>query len=106
MHPPADRAVFDIAASHPVVDNLGPLEDFDERYSYLQVRPGSQTLVTHSHDGIDHSVVWVNDTGSYRAIYDALGHGVEAYDSPSRRRLLVRESLWLLGVDDDVVRSV
>ena len=67
---------------------------------------GSRALVTHRHAGIDHPVVWVNAGGPYRAVYDALGHGVEAYDSPSRRRLLARESLWLLGVDHDVVRSI
>lgn len=106
MHPPADQAVFEIVAAHPVVDGLGPLEAFDERYSYLHVLPGSQTLVTQSHDGIDHPVVWVNAGGVYRAIYDALGHGGVAFDSASRRRLLARESLWLLGADDDMVRSI
>lgn len=106
MHPPEGHAVFEVAASHPVVDDLDPLEAYGERYSYLRVRPGSRTLVTHRYEGIAHPVVWVNATGSARAMYDAVGHGVEAYDSPSRRRLLVRESLWLLGADDDVVRSV
>ena len=106
MHPPRDQAVFDVVAAHPVVDGLGPLEAFDERYSYLHVLPGSQTLVTQCHDGIDHAVVWLNASGSYRAAYDALGHGWEAYDSASRRRLLARESLWLLGVDDETIRSI
>jgi len=106
MHPPADNAVFDIVAAHPVVDGLGPLEAFDERYSYLHVLPGSQPLVTQSHDGIDHPVVWVNASGPYRAVYDALGHGGAAFDSPSRRRLLAREALWLLGADEDIIRSI
>ena len=87
-------------------DRLTSLEAFDERYSYLDRLPRSQTLVTQRHDGIDHPVVWVNASGPYRTVYDALGHGVAAYDSLSRRRLLARESLWLLDVDDNLVRSI
>lgn len=106
MHPPADLATFDVVSAHPIVEGIGALQVFDERYSYLHVLAGSQTLVTQRHDGIDHSVVWVNSGGEYRAIYDALGHGQRAFDSPSRRRLLAREVLWLLGKNDDLVRSV
>ena len=105
MHPPRGHAVFDVAAAHPIVDGLGPLEALDERYSYLQVRTGSQILVTQRHDGIDHAVVWVNPTAPYRAVYDALGHDLTSYDSPARRRLLAREALWLLCADPATVRA-
>ena len=94
-----------MAAAHPIVDGLGPLEALDERYSYLQARPGSQVLVTQRHDGIDHAVVWVNPTAPYRAVYDALGHDLTSYDSPARRRLLAREALWLLCADPATVRA-
>jgi uncharacterized protein len=112
MHPPCGEAVFDVVAAqgnlaaHAITDGLGPLEAFDERYSYLHVLPSARTLVTQRHDGIDHPVVWVHVAGPFRAVYDALGHGTQAYASAARRRLLARESLWLLGADDDVVRSI
>jgi uncharacterized protein len=101
MHPPWGTARFDVASDHPIVAGLGWVETLDERYSLLEVLPGSQPLFTQRHDGLDHPVVWVNTAGPYRCVYDALGHNVDSYDSLSRLALLRREVLWLLGRDDD-----
>lgn len=99
MHPPIGEAAFEVRSDHPVVAGLGQVTAFDERYSYLEVHPQSQVLLTHRHDDVEHPVAWLSTEGGYRCGYDALGHGVESYDSPERRRLLLREAAWLLGRD-------
>ena len=55
-----------------------------------------QVLVVADHDGTAHPVVWVAP-GPGRIVYDALGHDVRSYDSPSRVDLLRREVRWLLS---------
>lgn len=97
MHPPIGPAVFRPVAGedHPVVDGLGPIEAFDERYCLLQPEPGSRVLVTTEHDGVHHPVVWQAD-GPGRVLYDGLGHDTRSYDSAGRRRLLRREVDWLV----------
>lgn len=102
-HPPQSVATFTPAAAHPVVDGLGPVVADDEQYCALDVAETSEILLTTHHDGVDHPVAWLS--GDARAIYDGLGHGVESYASVSRRRLLRREAMWLLGAPDDEVRA-
>ena len=110
MHPDIGEAVFEVrevsggrGRLHPLTAPLtgvlgdGRVTAFDERYSYLRVSRGVQVLLTQHHDGVDHPVVWVNEVGGVRVVYDALGHDTRSYDSPSRRVLLLAEVDWLLG---------
>ncbi len=95
-HPPIGPATFDVAdPGHPVTAGLGPVEAFDERYCDLVVDDGSRVLLTTRHEGRDHPVVWVAPGG--RAVYDALGHDVRSWASPSRRALVRRTVAWLGG---------
>lgn len=110
MHPPIGEAIFEVreitggrGRLHPLTTPLtgvhgdGRVTAFDERYSYLRISEGVQVLLTQHHDGADHPVVWVNEVGGVRVVYDALGHDTRSYDSPSRRVLLLAEVDWLLG---------
>jgi len=103
MHPPIDEATFEVVdPGHPAVagaqvDGRARVVVFDERYSFLRVSRDVRVLVTQRHDGADHPVVWVRDGATARVVYDALGHDVRSYDSPSRRALLVSEVGWLLA---------
>ena len=56
-------------------------------------------LATHDLDGTPQPLVWVRDNAAGRTVYDALGHGVESYRSPERRRLLQAEARWAVGLD-------
>lgn len=96
-HPPIGTATFDVAdPAHPVTAGLGSVEAFDERYCDLLVDPASHVLLTTRHEGRDHPVVWVAP-GPARVVYDALGHDVRAWASPSRRELVRRTVAWLAG---------
>ena len=99
MHPPISRASVSISnQDHPITAGLGAgFELWDERYSLLDLRADdAQVLATHDLDGTSQPLVWVRDNDAGRSVYDALGHGLESYDSPDRRRLLQAEARWAL----------
>jgi type 1 glutamine amidotransferase len=107
MHPPISQATISITqGAHPIVDGMGDIEVFDERYSYLQTEPGNIVLATHRHDDIDHPMVWARESGNGRVVHDALGHDIRSYDSADRTRLLQRSALWLTGANEDAVTAV
>ena len=103
MHPEIGEADFTVTgAGHDLAGVLldatsGTVTAVDERYSYLTVAGSSTVLLTQQHDGIDHPVVWVSGAPGVRCVYDALGHDVRSYDSPSRQALLRAEVAWLLA---------
>ncbi len=106
MHPPiADSHVTVLTDSHPIVAGLSDFDIYDEMYSYLELQPGNVVLATHHYEGQDHPIVWAREDGNRRAVYDAFGHGVRAYDSPDRIRLLQREALWVTGADDAAIAA-
>ncbi|OYN88824.1 ThuA domain-containing protein [Parenemella sanctibonifatiensis] len=111
MHPPRSDAHFRPVTgqeSHPLLAGLPEgVRAFDERYSKLTLAPDSVPVLEHEleeqywsegPDGTQHGArqlcVWVSAAG---LIYDALGHGPEAYESPGRRRLLANEIAHLLN---------
>jgi type 1 glutamine amidotransferase len=96
-HPPHGTATFRVVdRSHPITADLPPLTADDEQYLALSVSPDVRALVVADHEGAEHPVVWVAP-GPARVVYDALGHDVRSYDSPSRVELFRREVRWLLG---------
>jgi len=96
-HPPHGAATFRVVdAAHPICAGLTSVTADDERYLALQMVPDAQVLLVADHEGSSHPVVWVAP-GPGRVVYDALGHDVRSYDSPSRVDLLRREVRWLLG---------
>lgn len=101
MHPPIGTAVISIGnPGHPITADLGSgFELWDERYSLLDLRADdAQILAIHDLDGVAQPVVWTRDGPAGRSVYDALGHGVESYDSPERRQLLQAEARWALAL--------
>ncbi len=89
--PPRIRSPTSLGASFEV---------WDERYSHLERTAEDATvLATHELEGSTQPLVWVRDTPGGRSVYDALGHGIESYRSPQRRRLLQAEARWALRLD-------
>ena len=74
----------------------------DELYQNSLLTPGSEVLVTAWSDktkdpkntGKDEPMVWINKYGDGRVVQNALGHDVEAMQSPGFQILLVRCVEW------------
>lgn len=100
-HPERSVAVFEPvpgAEDHPIVAGLAQVQAYDERYSDLEIAPGSRILLQHETADRFQPVVWAREAfeGCGRVVYDALGHDGRSYESSSRRQLLEREVDWLL----------
>ncbi|MDU0348921.1 ThuA domain-containing protein [Actinomyces sp. MRS3W] len=96
-HPEISDGVWTpVAGSHPIVEGLGPLHVYDERYTLLDVEPGSTVILTQYEAGADHPAAWVNTAGGVRSVYDSLGHDLSSMRNLERRELLRREVRWLV----------
>lgn len=100
-HPPIGEALVQRSVRASVEPGPEVPADFvlhDERYSDLEVAEGVTELAFHTEGEAVHPLVWVveaTDARAGRVAYDALGHGVESYDSAARRALLVALAGWV-----------
>jgi type 1 glutamine amidotransferase len=95
MHPQIGHALVQTSG----VAGAPPESDFvlyDERYTHLETAEGVEVLAFHTEDGIAHPLVWRAEVpGRGRVAYDALGHGVESFDSAEHRALLAALVRWV-----------
>ncbi|MDO8121543.1 ThuA domain-containing protein [Isoptericola sp. b490] len=108
MHPELGRATVRTLPS-PITDTLADVEVTDERYCFLEPVTDLGAVVPHvehRHEGVTHPLAWARTVGpaGSRVVYDALGHDVRSYASPTRRALLAAELGWLLGSAGSVPR--
>jgi uncharacterized protein len=97
MHPPMAPATITVSpVAHAVTAGLSDFEVVDERYSFLETRPGTTVLCQHDYEGRWHPVVWARETDRSRVVYDGLGHEAASYDSQGHLELLRRIVRWLL----------
>jgi type 1 glutamine amidotransferase len=97
MHPPIGWQRLTPTA--PILANLDEIEVYDELYSNLEILKPATVALSHHLDGVNQPLVLARKTNTQRTIYDALGHGPESYESPSRQELLRHEAHWLLAND-------
>ncbi|WP_111766963.1 ThuA domain-containing protein [Nakamurella deserti] len=105
-HPQIGHAVVQaLPTTETDVPAVGNFVVYDERYTDLELNPGSTPLALHTEDGLPHPLVWVRDgDGSHgRVVYSALGHGVESYDAPGHVAMLGNCLHWLTPGDRKVV---
>lgn len=104
-HPQIGHAL--VQAARPAAD-LGPdappcpgdFVIYDERYSALECDATNEVLAVHTEDGIAHPIIWwrARADGAGAVAYDALGHGVESYESAPHANWLRRAARRLLAV--------
>jgi hypothetical protein len=98
MHPPIGPISVSVGPGHPIGAGLATIDTFDELYCALDIREPFSVAASHARDGEVHPLSIARDEqGGRRTVFDAFGHGIESYDSPSRCALLRREVDWLLG---------
>jgi hypothetical protein len=97
-HPPIGPADIRIEpVAHPITAGLADFSLVDERYTGLAIDPDVVGLASHRHAGGTFPLLWAREHGRSRIVYDALGHDVRSYESPSHRELIRRAALWTLG---------
>lgn len=102
MHPQIGRA---LVQRRPLPNALGIpafANDFvlyDERYSFLTLTKDVRVVADHTEDGLTHPLVWWSERTSQggAVAYDALGHGVESFDSDEHRTWVLDASRSLLA---------
>ena len=106
MHPEyGPAAIHILPGSGPLVAGIPDFKLLDERYSWLRTAPGIKVHATHTHDGVQHPVMWSFERSAERrtpgrgpagrTFYDALGHDAASYESAEHRELLHRAVAWL-----------
>ncbi len=102
MHPPLGPAhVLVHPERHAIAAPLSDFDLVDERYCHLRLAPDVVPFVSHDHDGTNEPLMWARRYRDARVVTDALGHGVESFESPEHRELLLRSLRWLTGTLPD-----
>jgi hypothetical protein len=98
MHPPLGPShVLVHPEVHPIAAPLHDFDLLDERYCHLRLAPDVVPFVSHDHEGANQPLVWARNFGNARIVTNALGHGVESYDSAEHHELILRSFQWLTG---------
>ena len=98
MHPPPGpvRVVpTSAAADHPLTSGISEFTTVDEVYGFLDQAPDLVPLLTSSHSGTAHPVLWARSVGRGRVVTDLLGHDAAAMAHPDHLEILRRAALWL-----------
>lgn len=88
-HPPMGDLQVSVG-DDPRVAGLNDFGVFDERYSDLDLLPGSRVLATATSDGVEQPAVWVHHAGSAPVVYNALGHDERSLSDADHRALVGR----------------
>lgn len=82
--------------SHPITHGLTSFVIEDELYTNPRVFDSIEPLIHASWENTVQPMLWVREYGNARICYNAMGHGVEAFEHPANRILLQRGALWVL----------
>jgi len=82
---------------HPITDGIGKFEIVDEVYNYMWRSPGARVLLEADKPEGEKAVAWIGPWEKSRVVVIQLGHGREAHENPSFRKLLRNAILWAAG---------
>jgi uncharacterized protein len=102
-HPPLGPAQVEptaAAARHPITAGIAGFTTSDEIYGFLDEAPDLVPLLTSTHGGTRHPVLWARTLGSGRVVTDLLGHDLAAVSHPDHREILRRAARWLTADRD------
>lgn len=97
-----EAVVVDV--KHPILAGIdGSFKIFDEAYRHKfadvkrTVLIKGKEIVENKKIEHDLDLVWTRDVGKGRFVYNALGHGAEAWNNPNWQKLVVQSVLWAAG---------
>jgi hypothetical protein len=89
-----DMTIHVADPKHPVTRGVPDFDIHDEGYKYIWVSPGAHILLTTDHPKADPAIAWISPFQGTRVVSILLGHGEEAYASPSFRLLVINAIRW------------
>lgn len=105
-HAPVQRHTMHIRSkAHPITQGLTDFDIVDELYTNPRLNDSLDPLIDATWENTKHPILWLRDYDRARICYNAMGHGVEAFEHPINRILLQRGALWVLrrlGIDSKV----
>ena len=97
-HAPVQRHAMHLrSAAHPITQGLADFDIEDELYTNPRIFDAVDPLIEATWENEKHPILWLRDYAGARICYNALGHGVAAFNNPTNRVLLQRAGLWVLG---------
>ena len=97
-HPEFGAVRSNVVARHDVVRGVeASFEIADEVYGDLELRPGIEVLATarRTHDDADQPVLWAQQYGSGRVVYDGFGHDASSITDAVNARILNQALKWV-----------
>jgi len=103
-HGPARISPTPAGQHHPLTAGIEDFTTVDEIYGFLDQDPDLVALLTSSHGGSQHPVLWARTVGRGRVVTDLLGHDAPAMTQPDHRKILRRAARWLSTPDTEAGR--
>ena len=107
-HPPVGDALVEVTAAgrrHPITAGISSFTVPDEVYACLDRVADLEPLLTASHHGRAHPVLWARRVGPGRVVTDLLGHGEESLRDREHRTVLARALAWAAGTRSNEDRT-
>ncbi len=96
-HPARGPFTVHVAApSHPLVAGLADFEIDDECYGFLDHTIAIDALLTGTHGGTAHPLLWEHRPGRGHVVVSLLGHDAESFTHPTHAEILRRAAAHLL----------
>jgi len=81
--------------THPVTKGIQNFSIFDEGYQYVEMMPTIKPLLTTTHPDCTPTVAWANKYKNSRIVYILLGHGHQAHEDATYRKLIRNAIGWV-----------
>ena len=96
-HPPFGPMHVDVRTGcDQLVEGVDGFDTEDEAYGFLDYRAGLVPLVTNTHGGADHPLLWKRESLGAPVVVSLLGHAPESFAPPQHRAILDHSLDWLL----------
>jgi type 1 glutamine amidotransferase len=87
---------------HPITAGVEPFTVVDEEYTHTLAKVDREVLAQFKErpkdsKGTNNDILWTRTLGKGRVVYNALGHGKEAWENPQWQKLTVQSILWAAG---------
>jgi type 1 glutamine amidotransferase len=97
-------------ANHPITKGVKAFEIVDEEYTHRFPEGVQRNVVASfkqrppntSEKNNNNDAVWTVNAGKGRVVYNALGHGEEAWKNPAWQKLTIQSILWAAGKPREV----